>query len=268
MGEGLQTSNVLLPVEMQVEKPSRNSVEVDTTSSEESGDENVEEDGVDEELNPKELKWDNDDDNGELVTSRVKLSKAIEHEEQLWNEINDVNVDADIEDNPGPENAVPENAGPETTGPATVGPARRVKSRANKGFSDFPKPRPRRKVEEVYFDSSDPDRLEDDIIKIPMKAIHVMRLVNKRLGNKQKKKRTESESSNQQSTRQESARTFSVRPNNVQVVNRGKESEYVIARPAGNVQNFTTVRKLKEDARKMRHDRAAGTSNDQKSCQP
>ncbi|OMO96475.1 Zinc finger, PMZ-type [Corchorus capsularis] len=86
--------------------------------------------------------------------------------------------------------------------------------------------------------------------------------------NKQKKKRTESESSNQQSTRQESARTFSVRPNNVQVVNRGKESEYVIARPAGNVQNFTTVRKLKEDARKMRHDRAAGTSNDQESCQP
>ncbi|OMO72716.1 Zinc finger, PMZ-type [Corchorus olitorius] len=41
---------------------------------------------------------------------------------------------------------------------------------------------------------------------------------------------------------------------------RGKESEYVITRPAGNVQKVTTVRKLKEDARKMRHDRAAWTS--------
>ncbi|OMO59517.1 hypothetical protein CCACVL1_24774 [Corchorus capsularis] len=30
---------------------------------------NQEEDGVDEELNPKKLIWDNDDDNGELVTS-------------------------------------------------------------------------------------------------------------------------------------------------------------------------------------------------------
>ncbi|OMO70149.1 Transposase, MuDR, plant [Corchorus olitorius] len=146
MGEGLETSRVLLPAEMQVEKPSRNSVEVDTTSSEESGDENDEEDGVDEELNPKKLIWDNDDDNGELVTSRVKLSQAIEHEEQLWKEINEVNVDADIEDNPGPE----------TAGPATAGPTRRVKSRANKRFPDFPKPRPRRRVEEVYLDSSDP----------------------------------------------------------------------------------------------------------------
>ncbi|OMO57259.1 Zinc finger, PMZ-type [Corchorus capsularis] len=123
-----------------LESDERNSVEVDTTSIEESGDENVEEDGVDEELNSKKLIWDNDDDNGELVTSRVKLSKAIEHEEQLWNEINDVNEDAVIEDNPGLE---------------TAGPTRRAKSRANKGFSDFPKPRPRRKVEEVYFDSSD-----------------------------------------------------------------------------------------------------------------
>ncbi|OMO81772.1 hypothetical protein CCACVL1_12225 [Corchorus capsularis] len=51
-------------------------------------------------------------------------------------------------------------------------------------------------------------------------------------------------------------------------IKRGKESEYVIARPAGNVQNFTTIRKLKEDTRKMRHDRVAETSNVQESCQP
>ncbi|OMO54400.1 hypothetical protein CCACVL1_27835 [Corchorus capsularis] len=76
-----------------------------------------------------------------------------------------------------------------------------------------------------------------------------------------KKKSKQSGSSNQQSMRQQSTTTFFVPPRHVQVVNRGKESEYVIARPAGNVQNFTTIRKLKEDARKRINDRAVGTSN-------
>ncbi|OMO50686.1 Transposase, MuDR, plant [Corchorus olitorius] len=480
----------------EVEERAGNGVDV-STSSEESGDENGEgEDEVDEELNPRVVIWDNDDNNDELLTLRVKTSKAIEDEDRLRKEIDELDLDAVIEDILGLKNPRPIR--------------RRGKTTANRGFLELPKARKRKKAKEVYMDSDDPgsfsdtgsdsdfdnarrlpssklqfrpdalielykeqifdgkeqfkkalneyslkkcfaynfkkndkvrvwavcaapgcERLEDDIIKLPLKAIHIATLVKKklrvfidlhkaraklfvvrkqqmqyteefkrlreyadelvkqnpgttgmlraigdgmpfveqrrcarhiyarwaifycgkepkdyldvcfkkeeflkayvsllhpcrgprfwtkrnandnlpppmrkpkgrdkkernkkalegkkhsanmsRIGRKMtcsvcksqehnkatcpknfQKKSKQFESSNQQSTRQQSAKTFFVPPRHVQVVNPSKESEYVIARLAGNLQNFTTVRKLKEDARKRINDRAAGISN-------
>ncbi|OMO54181.1 hypothetical protein COLO4_36566 [Corchorus olitorius] len=109
------------------EKPLGNAVEVDSTSSAETGDEN--EDGeaeVDEELNPSEVIWDNHDNSDELLTSMVKTGKTIEDEERLRKKIDELDLDVAIEAILYPE-----------------------------------KPRRRWKAKEVYLDSSDPCSLSE-----------------------------------------------------------------------------------------------------------